>query len=271
MPELPEVEITRRGIEPFIRGEVATGAILRERRLRWLVPDDLAARITGKRIEQVLRRGKYILLDCGGGWLILHLGMSGSLRVIETALAPEKHDHIDLQFGRYSLRLRDPRRFGAVLWHEGSPHTHPLLASLGVEPLSNDFSGAFLHSATRSRDIGIKQLLMNHNVVVGVGNIYANESLFRAGIHPGLRAGRLSRERAGRLVEAVRGTLRDALDAGGSSLRDFVHSDGSSGYFQQNYFVYDRADEPCRACGMAVRTVRMGQRSTFFCSGCQKR
>ncbi len=271
MPELPEVEITRRGIEPFIRGEAATGAVVREPRLRWLVPSDLAASMTGQRVEQVLRRGKYILVEFGNGWLILHLGMSGSLRVIEPALMPEKHDHVDLQFGRYALRLRDPRRFGAVLWHEGPPDTHPLLASLGVEPLSADFSGAFLHSATRSRDIGIKQLLMNHTVVVGVGNIYASESLFRAGIHPRLRASRLSRERCATLVEAVRDTLRAALDAGGSSLRDFVHSDGSAGYFQQQYFVYDRADQPCRACGTAVKTVRMGQRSTFFCPGCQKR
>lgn len=271
MPELPEVEITRRGIEPFISNNVLTGAIVRERRLRWLVPQDLAARITGKRATQVLRRGKYILVGFGTGWLILHLGMSGSLRVIQSDLKPEKHDHVDLQFGRYALRLRDPRRFGAVLWHEGAPDTHPLLSILGVEPLSPDFTGAFLHSATRSREIGIKQLLMNHTVVVGVGNIYANESLFRAHIHPRMRANRLSRERCAALVDAVRNTLRDALAAGGSSLRDFVHSDGSSGYFQQQYFVYGRADLPCRACGTTVKSVRTGQRSTFFCPGCQKR
>ena len=270
VPELPEVEITRRGIEPFILGKTITGVAVRNPNLRRRVQRNIARLIVGRLVERVVRRGKYLLFECEGGSLIVHLGMSGSLRVVEPQAPPRKHDHLDLIFGGTALRLRDPRRFGMVLWNRGDALRHPLLARLGVEPLGEQFSAEFLHRATRGRDVGIKQLLMNANVIVGIGNIYANESLFAAGIHPRTRAGRLSRARCGRLVAAVRETLLAALAAGGSSLRDFVHSDGASGYFQQHYHVYDRATLPCRVCGAAIRVARLGQRSTFYCATCQK-
>jgi formamidopyrimidine-DNA glycosylase len=271
MPELPEVEITRRGIEPFVVGRPITGLVVRNRSLRWGIRPDLADLVVGQAVRQVVRRAKYLLLDCGQGTLIVHLGMSGSLRLLPSAAPAGVHDHVDLLFGETALRLRDPRRFGAVLWQPGDPHAHPLLSELGVEPLSDAFSADYLYEATRGRQTGVKQVLMNANIVVGVGNIYANESLFRAGIHPRTRAARLSRPRCAQLVECVRETLHAALAAGGSSLRDFVHSDGSSGYFQQNYYVYDRGGLPCRSCGAAIRVARLGNRSSFFCLACQKR
>jgi formamidopyrimidine-DNA glycosylase len=270
VPELPEVEITRRGIEPFVLGKTITDIIVRNPDLRRRVQRNIARLIVGRRVDRVTRRGKYLLLECTGGSLIVHLGMSGSLRVIEPDTPPGAHDHVDLVFSGKALRMRDPRRFGLVLWNPGDASLHPLLARLGIEPLGGEFSAEFLHRVTRGRDVGIKQLLMNASVVVGIGNIYANESLFRAGILPRTRAGRLSRERCGRLAASVRDTLLDALAAGGSSLRDFVHSDGASGYFQQRYYVYDRAAQPCRVCGTAIRVAHLGQRSTFYCTTCQK-
>ena len=270
MPELPEVEITRRGIEPFVLGRTITAVTVRNPNLRWHVPRNIARRLVGRQVNRVLRRGKYLLLECNGGSLILHLGMSGSLRVIDSRTPPRKHDHVDLHFGDKALRLRDPRRFGAILWNEGEAKRHRLLDTLGVEPLGEEFSADYLYRATRGRKITIKQLLMNARVVVGIGNIYANESLFRAGIRPGKRAGRLSLEQCGRLVDAVRETLASALAAGGSSLRDFVHSDGASGYFQQQYYVYDRAALACRICGSRIRMARLGQRSSFYCARCQR-
>jgi formamidopyrimidine-DNA glycosylase len=270
MPELPEVEITRRGIEPFVLGRTITGVTVRNPNLRWRVPRNIARHLVGRQVNRVLRRGKYLLLECKGGSLILHLGMSGSLRVIDSGVPPRKHDHVDLLFGDKTLRLRDPRRFGAVLWNEGEAKRHHLLETLGVEPLGKEFSPDYLYRATRGRNITIKQLLMNACVVAGIGNIYANESLFRAGIRPSKRARRLSLERCERLVGAVRETLAAALAAGGSSLRDFVHSDGASGYFQQQYYVYDRAALPCRICGSRIRVARLGQRSSFYCARCQR-
>ncbi len=274
MPELPEVEITRRGIEPHLKGKLITGVRVSEPRLRWPIPANLAARLTGSRIARVERRGKYILIACGGaaraGWLLVHLGMSGSLRILAAHTRPQKHDHFDLVLGKRLLRLRDPRRFGAVLWQAGDIRRHPLLAGLGVEPLEDDFSGEVLYAATRSRQVAIKLLLMNAAVVVGVGNIYANESLFHARIDPRTPARRLTLKRCAALAAAVKTTLSQALAAGGSSLRDFVHSDGSSGYFQQQYYVYGRAGLPCRICGGTVRQLRQGQRSTFYCPTCQK-
>ena len=246
MPELPEVEITRRGIEPFVLGKTVTGVTVRNPNLRQRVPRNMARVLVGKQVNRLVRRGKYLLFECDGGSLIVHLGMSGSLRVIDAKTPPNKHDHIDIIFGGTALRLHDPRRFGVVLWNDGDASGHPLLAKLGVEPLGEQFTPEFLYRATRGRDVGIKQLLMNAVIVVGIGNIYANESLFRAGIHPRLRAKRLSRARCEKLVVAARETLLAALAAGGSSLRDFVHSDGASGYFQQHYYVYDRAALPCQ-------------------------
>jgi formamidopyrimidine-DNA glycosylase len=269
MPELPEVEITRRGIEPHLLDRPISGVVIRQKQLRWPVPRNLARILCGQRISAVARRGKYLLLDCGSGSLILHLGMSGSLRVVRREEQPGPHDHFDLVVGEQAIRLRDPRRFGAVLWSRDAA-SHPLLSHLGVEPLSAEFGGEFLYERTRRKQQAIKLALMDHRLVVGVGNIYANESLFRAGIRPQLAAGRLSRARCEELAHQVCATLTEALAQGGSSLRDFVHSDGGSGYFQQNYFVYGREGEACRSCGAPVRKIVQGQRASFYCSNCQR-
>ena len=269
MPELPEVEITRRGIEPHLSGRTITSVEVREPRLRWRVPVEVSA-LAGCTIVSVKRRGKYLLVDCGRGHLILHLGMSGSLRIVRHGTPAEKHDHFDLAMGTEVLRLRDPRRFGAVLWTGANPHSHRLLAGLGVEPLSGSFNAGRLHTLSRGHRVAIKLFLMDARNVVGVGNIYANESLFRAGIHPRAKAGRLSMERCANLVSEVKATLKAAIRAGGSSLRDFVHSDGSSGYAQQNYWVYGKTGDPCRKCSTPIRRIVMGQRATFYCTGCQK-
>ena len=268
MPELPEVEITRRGIEPHLKGRTITGVDVREPRLRWAVPPEVRG-LAGCKIVSVRRRGKYILVDCGRGSLILHLGMSGSLRIVQPGTIAAKHDHFDLTVGEKTLRLRDPRRFGAVLWTSGNPEIHKLIAGLGVEPLSPQFNAKQLHALTRGHRLAIKLFLMDAKKVVGVGNIYANESLFRAGIHPRTKSGRLSLERCTKLVTEVKATLKAAIRAGGSSLRDFVQSDGSSGYAQQNYFAYGRSGGPCRTCGTPIRRSVMGQRATFHCPRCQ--
>jgi formamidopyrimidine-DNA glycosylase len=270
MPELPEVEITRQGIAPHLTGRTVTGVVVRHHGLRWPIPKSLAKSVTGARIAGVQRRAKYLLVDCGRGTLIIHLGMSGSLRVLASSTPPGPYDHFDLCVGESVVRLRDPRRFGAVLWHGGAPATHPLLAHLGAEPLSDAFDGGMLWRAARGRRVAIKLLLMNAAIVVGVGNIYASESLFRAGIHPRTPAHRVSRARADRLAAAVKATLADALAAGGSTLQDFVGADGAPGYFQQQYFVYDREGAPCRVCGTAIRRIVQGQRSTYFCPTCQR-
>ena len=269
MPELPEVEVTRRGLAPQLTGRTISGVAVREPRLRWPVPRDVLA-LAGRTVKAIRRRGKYLLLDCGDGHLILHLGMSGSLRVLAAGVAPGKHDHFDLELGDRVLRLRDPRRFGAVLWTEGPPEAHRLLAHLGVEPLSRAFSARRLHALTRGAKIRIKPFLMDGRRVVGVGNIYASESLFRAGIDPRKPAGRISFEEAKKLVPAIKRTLLAAIKAGGSSLRDFVGSDGARGYFQQRYWVYDRAGKPCRRCRTPIRRIVQGQRATYFCPRCQK-
>lgn len=271
MPELPEVETTRRGLEPHLQGQRIRAMIVRDARLRWPVPSDLPGWVAGKRIERLIRRSKYLLVDCGEGWLILHLGMSGSLRVVPADLEPGAHDHVDLVLeSGQALRLRDPRRFGAVLWTRAAIDTHPLLVHLGIEPLTRELHPARLHQLTRPHRTGIKQFLMDGRRIVGVGNIYANESLFLAGIHPRVPAGKLSLERCARLSSAIKQTLRAAIRAGGSSLRDFVGADGNAGYFQQRYWVYDRAGQPCRRCGSVIRKIQQGQRSTFYCPSCQK-
>ena len=274
MPELPEVEVTRRGIAPVLTGSRVSGAIVRAPALRYPVPPNLERILGGHRLAAISRRGKYLLLDFGHGHLLIHLGMSGSLRLVPAGLAAEKHDHFDLVFaikGRsVALRLRDPRRFGAILWLPGEPLAHPLLAALGVEPLTEAFSAAWLKHELAGLSAGIKPTLMDSHRIVGIGNIYASESLFRAGIDPRAAAGRISLKRLERLVPVIKATLAAAIDAGGSSLRDFVHSDGSSGYFQQQYFVYGRSGEPCLVCGRPIRELRQGQRATFFCTGCQR-
>lgn len=270
MPELPEVETTRRGLEPHLNNRRIEQVIIRDRRLRWPIPGELEKQATGSIIHSVRRRGKYLLIECDDGWMIMHLGMSGRLRVLPQAVPPSKHDHFDLVLSSGAVvRFTDPRRFGALLWTCENPAQHPLLCNLAPEPLDSTFDAQWLHARTRGRNIPIKLAIMNNEIVTGVGNIYANEALFRAGILPGTRAGRLSLQRCEKLVHAIRETLRDAICAGGSSLRDFFATDGSPGYFQQNYRVYARQGEPCRTCGTAIRGGRIGQRSTFYCNRCQ--
>ncbi|MGV0975339.1 MAG: bifunctional DNA-formamidopyrimidine glycosylase/DNA-(apurinic or apyrimidinic site) lyase [Azonexus sp.] len=273
MPELPEVEVCRRGLRPEVEGQRILGAVVRSPRLRLPLSAALGETLAGQQVVAVRRRGKYLLLDCRGGiedgCLIIHLGMSGNLRFVPQGTAPEKHDHVDLIFVRQILRFSDPRRFGVVHWQAAGEAPHALLAVLGIEPLANEFTGDWLFAATRRRAGPIKPLLMDSHLVVGIGNIYAAESLFRAGISPLRAANRISRERYGRLVAAIRQTLTDAIAAGGSSIRDYVHSDGGAGCFQVECAVYDRAGEPCQRCGGVVRQVRQGGRSTFYCPACQ--
>ncbi len=270
MPELPEVEVTRRGIAPHLAGRRISAVAVREPRLRWPVPQAVR-KLAGRTVRAVRRRGKYLLFDCGDGHLIVHLGMSGSLRVLPAGTPPQKHDHFDLVLGDRLLRLRDPRRFGAVLWTAQPVEAHPLLAHLGVEPLSREFAPASLYRLSRGQRIAIKQFLMDGRRIVGVGNIYAAESLFRAGIHPLTPAGRVSRERCAALSRAIKETLRAAIRAGGSSLRDFVGADGVAGEFQLRTWVYDRAGLPCRRCGTPIRRLVQGARATYFCPACQSR
>jgi formamidopyrimidine-DNA glycosylase len=273
MPELPEVEVTRRGVAPHLEGRLVTNVTVRHSGLRWPFPADLADLVAGCTIRRTGRRGKYLLIEFDHGTLIIHLGMSGHLRILPLSVAPQKHDHFDLILGDQVMRLTDPRRFGAVLWHdirEGQVDNHLLLRGLGVEPFEDAFSAQLLYRATRNRKAAIKQVLLAGDIVVGVGNIYASESLFEAGINPNTPAHRIGLARYEKLVVAIRRILAAAIEKGGSTLRDFIGADGQSGYFQQSYFVYDRAGLPCRVCGAAVRQIRQGQRSTFYCVNCQK-
>ncbi len=256
---------------------------IRNRALRWPVPVGLARRLTGALVQTVERRGKFILMDCRGprsaGVLLLHLGMTGTLRVLPATTPLRTHDHVDLRFGADVLRFNDPRRFGAILWHDNAlgdvlvASSH--LRGLGVEPLEAAFAGelggVLLYERSRGRELAIKQLLLAGQVVVGVGNIYASESLFGAGIHPATSAGRISRARYQRLAQAIRLTMAQAIEAGGSTLRDFVASNGAPGYFQDEYFVYGREGEACRNCGARIRQLRQGQRASFYCPNCQRR
>jgi len=269
--------VTRRGVAPHLEDRIVEDVVLRRDGLRWPFPPQLRELLAGRRILGTGRRGKYLLLKFEHGTLIIHLGMSGHLRVLPEGVELKKHDHFDLVVrgpeGRRVLRLHDPRRFGAVLWHghdDGELEQHVLLRDLGVEPLEDKFSGALLHQATRNRGAPIKQVLLAGDIVVGVGNIYACESLFRAGINPKTAAGKISRARYDRLAEAIRDILAAAIVQGGSTLRDFIAVNGQSGYFQQTYFVYDRAGVPCRNCGTPVRQIKQGQRSTFYCAVCQR-
>ena len=271
MPELPEVETTCRGIAPLLCGRHVTSVDVREPRLRWPVPPALARELPGQPVCGVSRRAKFLLLESPVGHLILHLGMSGSLRIVPRELSPEKHDHLDVVMddGR-CLRFRDPRRFGAALWTTDDPLEHPLLKNLGPEPLGDEFTAQWLHDLSQRRRVAVKSFLMNSRVVAGVGNIYASEALFLAGIHPGRPAGRISLERYQRLVEAVREVLGAAISAGGTTLRDFVDSNGRPGYFSQRLRVYGRQGEACAKCGTAVRSRVIGQRSTYYCHRCQR-
>ena len=269
MPELPEVEVTRRGIAPHLTGRVISAVAVRDPRLRWPIPRDVLS-LAGRTIKNIERRGKYLLVDCGEGHLILHLGMSGSLRVLPRGTPAEKHDHFDLVLGDRMLRLRDPRRFGAVLWTAGNVAEHPLLAHLGIEPLSPALNAEHLFAMTRAHRAAIKQFLMDGRRIVGVGNIYASEALFRAGISPRKAARRLTRADCARLAKAIKETLRAAIRAGGSTLQNFVAADGAAGEYQVNTFVYDRGGQKCRRCTSLIRRLVQGQRSTYYCPSCQR-
>lgn len=269
MPELPEVETTRRGIAPHVLGKRIRQIRVRQPRLRWPVPDDIH-QAEGRQIQAVERRGKYLLLRLRNGTLLIHLGMSGSLRLVGADEPPLLHDHVDLLCSDGTcLRYCDPRRFGAWLWTTAPPLHHPLLAALGPEPLTDAFSGAYLTQRAAGRTVPVKTFLMDSHVVVGVGNIYANEALFRAGIHPRRAAGNIHGDRYESLVQAVKQVLTAAIALGGTTLRDFVGGDGKPGYFQQTLNVYGRGGEPCRQCGHRLQEIRLAQRATVFCKTCQ--
>lgn len=269
MPELPEVEVTRRGIATRLTATRLDRAVLRTPTLRYPIPADLAQQIAGRTLVAAKRRGKYLLLDFSAGHLLVHLGMSGSLRFVAPDTPPEKHDHADFIFGASVLRLTDPRRFGALLWLTGDPLAHPLLAKLGIEPLTRGFTAAWLYQALTGRAMAIKPALMDARLIVGVGNIYAAESLFAAGIDPRSQAGCVSLAHLDRLVPAIKKILQAAIRAGGSTLRNFCGTEGGMGDFQTRHRVYDRAGEACVRCGGLIEMIRQGQRSTYYCPRCQ--
>jgi formamidopyrimidine-DNA glycosylase len=269
MPELPEVETTRRGLKPVLHEAVAR-VVVRQHRLRWRVPAALVKELPGQTIDAVERRAKYLLFRTASGTIILHLGMSGSLRIVPADTPPTKHDHVDLVFANGNcLRLRDPRRFGALLWTTHDPAQHKLLRHLGPEPLGTGFNADYLYTASRGRKLAVRDFLLNSRIVAGIGNIYANEALFQVGIRPTRPAGRLKQAECTRLVEAIRATLERAIRAGGTTLRDFMNADGLPGYFQQTLNVYARAGKSCPRCGHTIRLKRLGQRSVFYCPVCQ--
>ncbi|KAA3634738.1 MAG: bifunctional DNA-formamidopyrimidine glycosylase/DNA-(apurinic or apyrimidinic site) lyase [Proteobacteria bacterium] len=271
MPELPEVETTRRGIEPYLADRRIVGVVVRERRLRWPVPAGLERVLRGARVDLLERRGKYILARTSRGSLIVHLGMSGSLRVLTERAPPAPHDHIDIQLpDGVVIRYHDPRRFGCFLWTAEDPLDHPLLRNLGPEPFSDEFGGDYLYRTSRGRRASVKSFIMDARIVVGVGNIYASESLAMAGVHPLRAAGRVSRQRYATLADAIRRTLARSIELGGTTLRDFVNPGGAPGYFEQSLRVYGRAGKPCRVCASPLRQVVVGQRSTFYCPRCQR-
>lgn len=270
MPELPEVETTRRGIEPHVVGQRVRRVIVRDARLRWPVPEDLDVRLSGQRIEAVERRAKYLLIKAERGTLIGHLGMSGSLRLVPADQPPAKHEHVDIELeSGLSLRYTDPRRFGALLWTQ-DPLAHVLLSKLGPEPLTAAFDGGRLYELSRGRSMAVKPFIMDNAVVVGVGNIYAAEALFAAGIDPRRAAGSISRARYDRLAEEIKKVLARSIESGGTTLRDFIGGDGAPGYFKQELFVYGRKGEFCKVCGTGLQEIRLGQRASVYCRKCQR-
>jgi len=271
VPELPEVETTRRGLGRHLRGRHIRAVRVHDHRLRWPVTPGLDALLRGQQVRAIERRAKYLLLRCTSGTLIVHLGMSGNLRVVPAPTARLPHDHVELHLDSGStLRFNDPRRFGCFLYTTEAPRSHKLLRGLAPEPLTAGFDGSYLHRVTRGRRVAIKTLLLNGRLVTGVGNIYASEALYRARIRPRRMARSLTRPEAARLVRAVRAVLAQAIRAGGTTLRDYLRADGSPGYFRQRLYVYERAGRPCRRCGTAVRALTQGQRSSYYCPGCQK-
>ncbi|QPK65084.1 bifunctional DNA-formamidopyrimidine glycosylase/DNA-(apurinic or apyrimidinic site) lyase [Methylomonas sp. LL1] len=270
MPELPEVETTCRGIAPHIQGKVFQQIIVRQPQLRWPVSDGLAATLAGLSLSRVSRRGKYLLLATEPGTLILHLGMSGNLRITGLGQEIGKHDHVDFVFNDGTvLRFNDPRKFGAVLWTDTPVEQHPLLAGLGPEPLSDAFGADYLFSHSRNRRAPIKNLIMDSHLVVGVGNIYASESLFLAGLHPNRPAGDIGLADCQRLAEAIKTVLQRAIEQGGTTLRDFTNAEGKPGYFQQSLSVYGRKGLSCLKCAEPIQQVKIGQRASYFCKVCQ--
>ena len=269
MPELPEVETSRRGIEPWIVNTTIADVRIHNRRLRWPVARNIENKLRGQSIESVGRRAKYILINTGSGTAMLHLGMTGSVFIVDRGAPAAVHDHIDIDLDSGKmLRFRDPRRFGSFHWTT-NPSRHPLLEKLGPEPLSDDFDGEYLRTVSRGRKVSIKQFIMNAHIVVGVGNIYASESLFLAGINPKRAAGRVSRPRYDRLADAIKDVLGRAIRAGGTTLRDFYGGNGEPGYFKQELEVYDREGEHCRVCNSVIAAFTQGQRSTYYCKRCQ--
>lgn len=271
VPELPEVETIARGVRPVLLGQRIERVVVREPRLRWRVAEDLAPRLAGRTVRDVQRRAKYLVVDAGAESLIAHLGMSGRLLVVKAGAPPGKHDHVDVVLGSgLAVRLRDPRRFGS-LHVATAPDEHPLLAGLGPEPLGGRFDGEYLYAVSRRRTVAIKDLLLNSRIVAGIGNIYASEALFAARVHPRTPAGRLGRVRLQRLADAVRAILQRAIDTGGTTLRDYRTPGGDPGLFTIELAAYGRAGQPCPRCGAAIRALRSGGRSTFYCPRCQRR
>jgi len=272
MPELPEVEITRRGIEPLVVGKTVEKVLINNAALRWPVPGELKALLPGQRLHAVGRRSKYLLFGFDKGTLIVHLGMTGHLRCVSSPSADKrKHDHVELLFSDGSvLRYNDSRRFGAMLWTNNDPLQHPRLASLGPEPFNSAFNADYLYALSRGRKVAIKPFIMDAKVVVGVGNIYASEALFRAGVMPMRTSGSVGKKAYGRLVDSIVNVLEESVAAGGTTIRDFADSEGNPGYFKQELRVYGRAGQACRACGQTIKQIRLGQRSTYFCPHCQK-
>jgi len=271
MPELPEVEITRLGISPHITGQVITDVVIRNKNLRWPITATLKNNLLNNKFQKIDRRGKYLLCYTDNGCIIMHLGMSGSLRIVNKKIKPEKHDHLDILFASGNiLRFHDPRRFGSVLWTRKDPLQHKLIKHLGPEPLGEDFNGEWLYRRSRKRTQAIKNFIMDSHNVVGVGNIYASESLFLAGINPKRKAGKVSLERYERLSKKIKKILKQSIKQGGTTIRNFVNGDGKPGYFQQQLSVYRRTGEPCKQCNSTIKEIKLGQRSSFYCPFCQR-
>ncbi len=271
MPELPEVETSRRGIEPHLLGQKITEIIIRDHRLRWPVPESLKSEARDQKIQSVKRRGKYLLIDTTAGTIIIHLGMSGSLRILPAKTRSQKHDHIDIILSHHQcLRFHDPRRFGACLWTKEDPFEHALLKKLGPEPWDQTFNASMLYKRSRQRKIAVKNFIMDSKIVVGVGNIYASEALFESGIRPDVAAGKISLKRYENLVKAIKRILEQAIEQGGTTLRDFTNSSGQPGYFEQELMVYGREGEPCLQCQALIRNKVIGQRSSYYCRKCQR-
>lgn len=269
MPELPEVETTRRGITPYVRKQRVNNVVIRQASLRWPVPRNLKQKLKDQTIKEIQRRAKYLLFVTDVGHMIIHLGMSGSLRMVDNKIAANKHDHVDIVFKNKTLRYHDPRRFGSILWTNQDPFQHKLLINLGPEPLNDEFTGTHLHQLAQGKKINVKTFIMNSHVVVGVGNIYASEALFLSGIHPQRAARRISLARYELLAEMIKQVLKAAIELGGTTLRDFVREDGKPGYFANKLNVYNQTGKPCPVCKSPIKVRTISQRSSFFCVQCQ--